>query len=317
MQNTTLKITKGIRNSLLILILIFYTYSFAIAENALSTVFNAAAANNGGLSKAGTGEKTYSKDYDHKIEGEYSEKFVLAHGDCGTKGYNDCNKDRQRIERRVDYPYFGKHVWYKFSFYLDKEWDDETMASIAQVKIRDVRPPAWQMNVQYSTLNLKLEILGSYDSSCNFLLGKEDMKGKWNQVVLYTNYSDEPTPWLKNKYMGLWINGKQMQIDNCDRWPILGNEKSKYSRGGTSFRYGIYQSYVSNELNTKAIQAGVDMKLKGWTDKGGRGKAGAAYSMTNKPWKIDWPVKLKTKRIWFDDMDLVKSEENIWNMEVK
>lgn len=307
----------SVGGSILILMLLGVASVPAKAENKLNTVFNASAANNGGLSKAGTGEKVYSRDYDHKIEGEYSEKFVLAHGDCGTRGgWNDCNTDRQRIERKVDYR-FGKHVWYKFSFYLDKEWDDDTQASIAQVKIKDVRPPVWMLRVDYGVLKLDMNILGSYDSSCNFLLGKEDMKGKWNHVVIYANYSKEPTPWLKNKYMGMWINGKQIQINQCANWEILGSERSKYNRKGTSFRYGLYSSYVSNELNAKAIRAGVDMKLKGWKDKGGRGKAGAVYSMTNKPWKLDWPVKLKTKRIWFDDMDMAKSDKNIWGMEVK
>ena len=52
-----------------------------------------------GKTKAGTGEKAYVKDYEHKIEGKYSEKFVLGHGDCGWEpNYNDCESDRGRTD---------------------------------------------------------------------------------------------------------------------------------------------------------------------------------------------------------------------------
>jgi hypothetical protein len=297
----------------LILLLIICTNSFA--ENKLTT--SSKKINAKGLTKAGTGEKVYSYDYNLKIEGEYSEKFVLGHGDCGSDGgsFNDCKMDRGRVERQMEYVR-DRHQWYKFSFYLDEEWDKDTTVSFAQVKVKNVRPPVWMLRVDYGVLKLTMDILGAWDSTCNYLLSFEEMKGKWNEVIIFANYSNKPTPWLKDRYLGLWINGKQKQIDNCDKWNLFGKEKSAFSRKGSTFSYGLYHSYVSNELNGKALKAGVDMKLKGWRDKGA-GAAGAVSSLTNKPWEVDWPVKLQTKRMWFDNMENIKSEENIWNLEVK
>jgi len=301
-------------SAIIVLSLIFDVIGFSVfAENKLNTQSNPTNAK--GETKAGTGEKTYSKDYTLKIEGEYSEKFVLGHGDCGG---SDCKTDRGRVEREIKYAP-GKHIWYKFSFYLDKEWDigkkdilsDGTTASIAQVKVKSVRPPIWMLRVDQGMLKLEMNIL---DKRCPFLLLPEDMMGKWNQIILYANYSKKPTPWLKDKYLGLWINEKQRQVDNCANQNLLGKEQSAYNRKGTSFRYGLYHSYVSRELNQLAKEAGVEMKLKGWNDKGGAGKSGDIKSFTNKPWKIDWPVKMKTKRIWFDDMVLTKSSKNVWNL---
>ena len=186
--------------AIIILSLLFDVISFSVfAENKLNTQSNPTNAK--GETKAGTGEKTYSKDYSLKIEGKYSEKFVLGHGDCGS---SDCKTDRGRVEREIKYAP-GKHIWYKFSFYLDKEWDigkkdilnDGTTASIAQVKVKGVRPPIWMLRVDQGMLKLEMNIL---DKRCPFLLLPEDMMGKWNQIVLYANYSKKPTPWLKDKY---------------------------------------------------------------------------------------------------------------------
>jgi len=30
--------------------------------------------------------------------------------------------------------------------------------------------------------------------------------------------------------------------------------------------------------------------------------------------EIDWPIKLETRRIWFDNQDVASSDKNIWNM---
>jgi len=62
-------------------------------------------------------------------------------------------------------------------------------------------------------------------------------------------------------------------------------------------------------LYQKALEAGVDMKLKGWNDDH---EDRSINSKTNDPWSIDWPVELKVKRVWFDDMHVVRSKKNLY-----
>ena len=57
-----------------------------------------------GFTKANTGEKIYSKDNTLKIEGDWSERFVLGHGDCGSDTtWSDCKSDRSRVEQKENY----------------------------------------------------------------------------------------------------------------------------------------------------------------------------------------------------------------------
>ena len=93
----------------------------------------------------------------------------------------------------------------------------------------------------------------------------------------------------------------------------MGKFHSSFNVEGASFRYGLYHSYVSRELYQKAIMAGVEMNLKGWNDKHSNS---TARSRTNDPWSIDWPVKLETKRIWFDDMHEKASKKILWDLEI-
>ena len=72
----TILITTAITSAML-----FGISNIAKAENKIWTEEHSLSYS--GKTKAGTGEQGYSKDYEHKIEGKYSEKFVLGHGDCG------------------------------------------------------------------------------------------------------------------------------------------------------------------------------------------------------------------------------------------
>jgi len=57
------------------------------------------------------------------------------------------------------------------------------------------------------------------------------------------------------------------------------------------------------------------MKLEGCNDVH-KGLGHTSRSATCKPWEVKWPVELKTKRIWFDDMQDKASKKNIWNMDL-
>tara|TARA_B100001287_G_scaffold180984_1_gene152588 strand:+ start:3925 stop:4875 length:951 start_codon:yes stop_codon:yes gene_type:complete len=258
-----------------------------------------------GKTQAGTGEKAYVKDYEHKIEGKYSEKFVLGHGDCGyDPNFNDCKSDRGRTERLGKWSK-SRNVWYKFSFFIDTEWDSRSRASIAQVKTKGVRYPVWMLRVDHGLLKLEMNQL---DQRCGYLLTLDKMAGKWTDVVLFVNYSKKKVKWT-DEYVALWINGERVNTKGCSSEPVLGKFASSWHKKGSSFRYGIYHSYVSRELHQKAMVVGKDMKLKGWSD---AHSDKSVNSKTNDPWSIDWPVKLKIKRAWFDNMQVVRSKKDIY-----
>ena len=90
---------------------------------------------------------------------------------------------------------------------------------------------------------------------------------------------------------------------------MLGKYASSWNKKGGTFRYGIYHSYVSRELYKKALEEGANMKLKGWDD---GHDTFSINSKTNDPWSIDWLVKLVTKRVWFDNMHMVRSKKNLY-----
>lgn len=283
----------------------------AYAENKISTRDHYTSAK--GETKAGTGELVYSKDHNHKIEGKYSEKFVLGHGDCSTgKGgssWNDCVTDRGRVERHGGYS-FSRSKWYKFSIFVDPNWDRASKASIAQVKVKNLRIPVWMLRIDHGQLKMEMNALKCHKS---YLVNLKQLAGNWNDVVIYVNYSKKATDWSRGAYTMLWVNGERMDLGVCGELPVLSKYSSKFNKKGSSFRYGIYHSYVSRELDIKARTAGVDMNLEGCKDVH-KGLDLTSRSATCKPWEVNWPVKLETKRIWFDDMHDKASKKNVWNM---
>ena len=305
----TILITTAITSAML-----FGISNIAKAENKIWTEKHSLSYS--GKTKAGTGEQGYSKDYEHKIEGKYSEKFVLGHGDCGWEpNYNDCESDRGRTERKGKYSK-SRNVWYKFSFFVDPSWDKATTASIAQVKVSGVRPPVWMLRIDHGQLLWDNNALGCRVKN---LMSLDKLAGKWIDVVIYTNYSKKSRDWADGHYSALWINDVRQDISTCSSQPQMGKYASAFHKKGASFRYGLYHSYVSRELYVKALVEGVEMKLAGWEDKGSKGSKtkSNSKSKTNTPWEVDWPVKLETKRIWFDNMHLKASKKNIWNMNME
>ncbi len=305
----TILITTAITSAML-----FGISNIAKAENKIWTEEHSLSYS--GKTKAGTGEQGYSKDYEHKIEGKYSEKFVLGHGDCGWEpNYNDCESDRGRTERLGKWSK-SRNVWYKFSFFVDPSWDKATTASIAQVKVKGVRPPVWMLRIDHGQLKWENNTL---NCTVKNLMSLDKLAGKWNEVVVYANYSKKTRDWADGHYSALWINGVRQDISICSSQPQMGKYASAFHKQGASFRYGLYHSYVSRELYVKALVEGVEMKLAGWVDKGAKGSKtkSNSRSKTNTPWEVDWPVKLETKRIWFDNMHEKASKKNIWNMNME
>lgn len=279
----------------------------AVAENKLSDEWNAVSAK----------KDTYFQDKDHKIEGKYSEKFILKHGDCGQySGYNDCINDRGRIEKQQKFIH-GKEHWYKFSFFIDQSWPTKYAYSttISQSKTMNTRPGVWYLKLEYGDLTLEFPMI---DQRCDVLATFEDLVNKWTEVVLYTNLSDKTTEWIDNpkKKAAVWINGERKKLYcgySIDEYGLIPKVyQNDFRKDGTSFKYGMYHYYVSNDL----AKLNPNIELPGWVDGDASGKGQNAKSKTNDPWSIDWPIKYPNKTIWWDNLEHKVSGKNVFNMDL-
>jgi inhibitor of KinA sporulation pathway (predicted exonuclease) len=253
-------------------------------------------------------DNTYFRDQDNKIEGKYSEKFVLRHGQCSKDpdGWSDCLNDRGRVEKMTEW-YRGRDLWYKFSFKIDDTWptDQKHSTIIFQNKVKKQDHPTFSFNLEHGNLSL---IFNSVNQDCDIVAKHSDMVNQWTEVVFYANIGDKTTEWMDNpnQKTALWINGKRVDL-KCGYGHLLSQQDQKnYNIKGSSARYGLYHSYVSRDLS----RMNPEIKLSGWTDRG-------ISSKTNDPWSIDWPNRLPTKTVWIDDMHKKVSARNVWNMNLE
>lgn len=277
----------------------------AVAENKLSDEWNAVSAK----------KDTYFQDKDHKIEGKYSEKFILRHGECGKySNYDDCTMDRGRVEKNERFGHGIEH-WYRFSFYIDDTWPTKFRYNtiIAQNKTKftgKASDPFWSLNLAYGDLILDLN---SINQNCDVIEKFENLVNSWTEVVLYTNLGDKTTQWLNNpkQKVAIWINGDRKKLYCGYSIDGVGLVPKDYQailkKHGSALRYGLYHSYVSNDLS----KLNPNIELPGWNEEGSGIK-----SKTNDPWSIDWPIKYPTKTIWWDNLEHKVSGKNVFNMDL-
>ncbi len=69
--------------------------------------------------------------------GEYSQRFELNHGECGAyKDWNDCENDRQRVERNYGWNGVNQTKWLGFSLYVEESISDKDLTtSLVQMKV--------------------------------------------------------------------------------------------------------------------------------------------------------------------------------------
>ena len=96
------------------------------------------------------------------------------------------------------------------------------------------------------------------------------------------------------------------------RHPILTEFVHRESGEGNNdeiyLKYGIYNSYVSNwlyENKTKEVQ------VKGWDDAHEKNTGFVISSKTNDPFSIDWGVEIPKQVIYFDEIRLGNSREEV------
>lgn len=170
--------------------------------------------------------------------GKYSERFELRQGDCSSQpGWDDCAMDRERAEMSELKPYtqLGVPTWYSWAVWFDNSWQDisPVTTTIGQFHQRDQSVPAILFVQRDNRYMVRLESAKALYPTDNVrtLATLEELKARWNIVVVYARWSTGPDGELK-----IWFNGK-LRLDL--KGPNTVNTTPVY------FKYGIYRSFVS------------------------------------------------------------------------
>ena len=229
-----------------------------------------------------------------------SERFELRHGDCGRDPYwSDCHNDRQRIERVSSWSR-ARSLIYRFALYLPAEFKSLHPAntSLAQVKAKSWRHPIWMIQLNGENLEWHFNDVGR---SCP-LLPLSEMRGRWTRFVIHADYwGQDNGPIRKDgRYGAIWVNGKRISCYAL-KAPLTGpGLRQALGKKGSSFRYGIYNSYVSRYLDAFSTH---QVDAIQWADVH-ENEGTINYSRTNRPFDLDWGITLPTQIVFFDDISI-------------
>jgi hypothetical protein len=265
----------------------------------LSLVFSLSSYSSTGSIKGSLDPWSHNKPYGHTVgndivrKGKTSERFEIRHGDCNR---DDCSNDRRRIEISSFNVPITNTTWFGWSMYLPEDFMTlgETNTTIGQVKTLRSRRPILGVLAREGQLNF------SYDIGEEFCVAIDDidtLKGKWNDILVKIDFD---TNYVKNKtYSEVFLNNKKV----CDiKYPVINKGISE-----VYFRYGIYNSYVSRWLDDNKTKP---VNLKTFNDKH-IGEGRTIISPTNRPWEIDWGVKLPTQVIYYDEIRIGPTRESV------
>jgi hypothetical protein len=168
--------------------------------------------------------------------GTQSQRFEVRPGDCGRSdrgSWNDCEKDRERSERRqIGYLTKGQTKWYGWSVYFPEDFPSIFPTKVALGQFHEEDSYRTTFMFQHTPGGYYLDIqVGGYTKQYINLVEDKDLRGKWHDIVveykLSSGYSDG--------YFKVWIDG-ELKADYQNR-TTAGNK--------VYFLYGIYRSYLS------------------------------------------------------------------------
>ena len=257
------------------------------------------------------GSHNYQLNQNIVRAGEYSQRFELNHGDCGAyKNWNDCENDRQRVERNYFWNSINQTKWLGFSIYIEESISDKELStSFIQMKVNGWRDAIWMLRQNSFSMILEFNTLGAGTNNC-YIGSAKNFKNKWNDIIIKTEFAyDGGRKDLGDSYFELYHNGKR--IGECtQRYPIFTKESyDNRPKDKKEFliNYGLYNSYISNWLD-KNKKKEVDVVAFEDVDK----KTGKIIkSITNEPFKYDWGVEIPKRVIYFDEIRLGNTREEV------
>lgn len=207
--------------------------------------------------------KVVNKSDGHPVRlGKQSIRFELRHGDCGItpSGYNDCtiwNKESGHYSERhelgsVDYLPSKGITWHTYSFFIPEDFPILNHyyehISLGQFHGGPNNNPGFKWDLDEQTYQLRRRTgcwlkefikkngeedsfkcsIGMEENNIKDVISKEDLKGKWHDVIINIKWSRKQDGYFKQ-----WINGKLV-------YHYMGNT-SKPKGSTNEFRFGIYR----------------------------------------------------------------------------
>ena len=181
------------------------------------------------------GMQVVDKKDDHPVRmGKKSIRFELRAGDCGKDkdgGWSDCKKDRERHELSGRYRVSKGERWYAWSIYLPKDFKNVQPASTMLAQFHQQNKHViWMFKNKHGGYWIE-NYVPEYTVSSTQILTREQMLGKWNDILVNVNWSHKDDGFFK-----VWVNNKLVH-------DFKGKTKSKGVK--TYFKFGIYRSQVS------------------------------------------------------------------------
>ena len=183
--------------------------------------------------------------------GEKYQRFEVGDGDCfADDGWNDCDKDRERVEFTAA-PRMKPdgNQCFAYSIMLDESFQSVSPTNTTLGQIHQIGgpkgyagglssvPPVIQFDARNDYFDLNFhELRGSStnvtENSVYYkLIPINDMKGKWTDISFCLDFV--------NKNISVWVNGEKKL--NIDKAPINTNLKPS----SIYFKHGIYRSFIS------------------------------------------------------------------------
>ena len=194
--------------------------------------------------------------------GNQSIRFELRHGDCGVTpgGYDDCTiwqkdtghySERHELGSKDKLPSKGI-TWHTFSFFIPEDFPildhHYQHISLGQFHGGPNNNPGFKWDADEETYQLRRRTgcwlkefikkngekdsfkcsLGMKENNRKDVISKQDLKGKWQDVVINIKWSRKQDGYFKQ-----WINGNLV-------YHYMGNT-SKPKGSTNQFRFGIYR----------------------------------------------------------------------------
>jgi len=239
--------------------------------------------------------------------GETAQRFEIRHDDCG-RDY-DCQNDRRRIEvsegDRDAHARVGNVRWYGWSMYLPNDFQHlgRSGTILGQTKLSDWRSPLWDFNAREGYFAFNYRPLGEHHSTDCRISSISKMRGRWTDIVVYSDYGYENPN--NSAMVQVWVNGRLACSSN--RPSVTPEMVRTAGRTEIRFRYGIYNSYVSRWLNDNKTRP---VTTTGFTDFHAD-SGGSNSSVAQRPFEIDWGVELPTQVVFYDQVRIGRSREDV------
>ena len=141
------------------------------------------------------------------------------------------------------------------------------------------------------------------------LIKTNEMIGNWTDFIIKADYSIKGSE--NNNYFEVWVNDKR----KCLEYKQILTQKaldSKYrDKKKINLRYGIYQLKLSEWFNKNKTKEPQGLEVYDEGELRGGSEHGEMKTITGSPFNYDWGIKLPTQVIYFDEIRVGSTKEEV------